>query len=57
MRFVHKKIFDGFIVKVSPEASFCIDAVLTVFTQTGDSLSRGWMPRDGERCGDLLNVY
>ena len=29
-----------------------VAAVLTVVTQTGDSLSRGWMPRAGERCAD-----
>lgn len=36
--------------------SHFIDAVFTVVTQTGDSLSRGWMPRAGERCADLLHV-
>ena len=45
-------VCNGFIVKVLPEVFVFIDVVLTVVTQTGDSLSRGWMPRDGERCGD-----
>lgn len=41
-----------FTVKVLPEPVYHIDALLTLVTQTGDSLSRGWMPRAGERCGD-----
>lgn len=41
----------SFNVKVVPEVFVFIDVRLTVLTQTGDTLSRGWMPRAGEQCG------
>lgn len=51
---IQKRCFvcNGFIVKVLPEVFVFIDGLNGCDTQTGDSLSRGWMPRDGERCGD-----
>lgn len=39
-------------MKALPEVVFLIAGPLTAATQTGDSLSRGWMPEAGERCGD-----
>lgn len=42
-----------FIMKGSPDVFVFHRRILhTVVTQTGDSLSRGWMPRAGKRCGD-----
>lgn len=38
-------------MKGLPDVFIFIEVQLTVVTQTGDSLSRGWMPRAGERCG------